>query len=66
VGRAAIDSVEVPLSDSSLALARESEAVFPGAVDGPKWESLPYETRPERALRGGPPPATSSKMRCRF
>ena len=51
-GGAAIDSVGVPLPESSLALARESDAVLLGAVGGPKWESLPYEMRPERALLG--------------
>lgn len=52
VGGAAIDSAGVPMPQSSLALALESHAVLLGAVGGPKWESLPYEMRPERALLG--------------
>jgi 3-isopropylmalate dehydrogenase len=52
IGGAAIDSVGIPLPDASLALARESHAVLLGAVGGPKWEHLPYEIRPERALLG--------------
>lgn len=52
VGGAAIDTFGVPLPESSLALARQSDAVLLGAVGGPKWEPLPYEVRPERALLG--------------
>jgi 3-isopropylmalate dehydrogenase len=51
-GGSATDSCGTPLPESSLALARESDAVLLGAVGGPKWESLPYELRPERALLG--------------
>ena len=52
IGGAAIDALGIPLPESSLALARQSDAVLLGAVGGPKWESLPYEIRPERALLG--------------
>ena len=51
-GGSATDSCGTPLPESSLALARESDAVLLGAVGGPKWESLPHELRPERALLG--------------
>jgi len=52
VGGAAVDACGLPLPESSLALARASDAVLLGAVGGPKWESLPYDLRPERALLG--------------
>jgi 3-isopropylmalate dehydrogenase len=52
VGGCAYDRFGVPLPDPSLALARKSYAVLLGAVGGPKWESLDYSVRPERALMG--------------
>ncbi len=52
VGGAAIDKTGRPLPADTLALAKESDAVLLGAVGGPKWECLPYEVRPERALLG--------------
>jgi len=52
IGGAAIDALGTPLPDLSLAIARKSDAVLLGAVGGPKWEALPYEVRPERALLG--------------
>ena len=50
VGGASIDEYGEPLKDRALDFARKSDAVLLGAVGGPKWESLPYEKRPERAL----------------
>jgi 3-isopropylmalate dehydrogenase len=52
VGGAATDACGMPLPESSLALARASDAVLLGAVGGPKWEALSYDLRPERALLG--------------
>ncbi|HEX9158223.1 MAG TPA: 3-isopropylmalate dehydrogenase [Syntrophales bacterium] len=52
IGGAATDECGMPLPESSLALARASDAVLLGAVGGPKWEALPYDLRPERALLG--------------
>ncbi len=52
VGGAAIDQVGHPLPEETLAGAKEADAVLLGAVGGPKWETLPYEIRPERALLG--------------
>ncbi|MBI4715749.1 MAG: 3-isopropylmalate dehydrogenase [Nitrospirae bacterium] len=52
VGGCAIDAFEDPLPEDSLRLAKESDAVLLGAVGGPKWESLDYTIRPERALLG--------------
>jgi 3-isopropylmalate dehydrogenase len=52
VGGHAIDKVGVPLPKSTLALAKQSDAVLLGAVGGPRWEGLDYTLRPERALLG--------------
>jgi len=50
VGGAAIDEYGTPLPEESLKLAKESHAILLGAVGGPKWDSVSYEIRPERAL----------------
>ncbi len=52
VGGAAYDLHGHPLPPETLALARSSDAILLGAVGGTKWESLPRELRPERALLG--------------
>ena len=50
IGGAAIDAEGTPLSDGTLARARECRAVLLGAVGGPEWDALPVEARPERGL----------------
>ncbi len=50
VGGCSIDAHGVPLTEETLQMARESDAVLLGAVGGPKWEPLDYSVRPERAL----------------
>ncbi len=52
IGGQAIDKVGVPLPNDTLAIAKQSDAVLLGAVGGPRWESLEYSLRPERALLG--------------
>ncbi|VAX25518.1 3-isopropylmalate dehydrogenase [hydrothermal vent metagenome] len=52
VGGSAYDEFGTPLPESTLTLAKEADAVLLGAVGGPKWESLDYGVRPERALLG--------------
>jgi 3-isopropylmalate dehydrogenase len=52
IGGAAYERCGEPLPEESLNLARESDAVLLGAVGGPKWDSLDYQHRPERALLG--------------
>ncbi|GAB6068054.1 3-isopropylmalate dehydrogenase [Methylothermus subterraneus] len=52
VGGAAYDATGHPLPQETLALAKAADAVLLGAVGGPKWESLDYALRPERALLG--------------
>jgi len=51
-GGCAYDATGSPLPDETLERAKEADAVLLGAVGGPKWEDLPYEARPERALLG--------------
>ena len=51
-GGKAIDSSGEPLPASTLATAKECDALLLGAVGGPRWESLPGHLRPERALLG--------------
>ncbi|VAX19799.1 3-isopropylmalate dehydrogenase [hydrothermal vent metagenome] len=50
VGGSAYEEHGTPLPDETLKLAKEADAILLGAVGGPKWEPLPYEVRPERAL----------------
>ena len=51
-GGIAIDTCGEPLPESSLTVAKESDAVLLGAVGGPKWDDLPGKSRPEAALLG--------------
>lgn len=51
-GGAAIDETGRCLPDETLAAAKASDAVLLGAVGGPKWDTLPGDERPERALLG--------------
>ncbi|MHB1218594.1 MAG: 3-isopropylmalate dehydrogenase [Alphaproteobacteria bacterium] len=50
VGGSAIDKHGVPLTDETMADAMGVDAVLLGAVGGPKWDSLPFEKKPERGL----------------
>ena len=50
VGGASIDRFGVPLTPETLALAQSADAVFLGAVGGPKWDGLEAAKRPEKAL----------------
>jgi 3-isopropylmalate dehydrogenase len=50
VGGAAIDAHGVPLTDETVDKAQKADAVVLGAVGGPKWDGVPYETRPEAGL----------------
>jgi 3-isopropylmalate dehydrogenase len=50
VGGVAYDASGTPLTDATMAEAMASDAVLFGSVGGPKWETLPFELRPERGL----------------
>jgi len=51
-GGASIDAFGVPLTSETLEKAKACEAVFLGAVGGPKWDHLPSDKRPEKGLLG--------------
>ncbi len=51
-GGIAIDATGDPLPDATVAACRRSDAVLLGAVGGPRWDTLPGDRRPERALLG--------------
>jgi 3-isopropylmalate dehydrogenase len=50
VGGAAIDKTGTPLPNETLDACKKADAVFLGAVGGPKWDSLPAGKRPENGL----------------
>src|SRR5271154_1344038 len=50
VGGAAYDAHKVSISEGDMAKATSADAVIFGAVGGPKWDSVPYEMRPEAGL----------------
>ncbi len=50
LGGASIDRFGTPITDDARKLAREADAVFLGAVGGPKWDALAAAQRPEKAL----------------
>jgi len=52
VGGSAYDVTGHPLPETTLAMAREADAVLLGAVGGTKWESLDISLRPEKGLLG--------------
>lgn len=49
-GGAAIDATGVPFPDSVREACFGADAVFLGAVGGPKWDAQPLATRPEAGL----------------
>ena len=49
-GGASYDKYGTPITDEVFYKALESEAVILGAVGGPKWDSLEFSKKPERAL----------------
>jgi 3-isopropylmalate dehydrogenase len=50
VGGTSYDHHGTPLTDEVMAKALEADAVLFGAVGGPKYDSLPFEVKPERGL----------------
>lgn len=51
-GGAAIDKTGRCLPEETVEKAKNSDAVLLGAVGGPKWDRLPGDERPEKALLG--------------
>ena len=52
IGGCAIDATGQPLPDETVKGCLASDSVLLGAVGGPKWDSLPGDKRPEKALLG--------------
>ena len=50
VGGSAIDKTGNPLPNETLEACRKADAIFLGAVGGPKWDALPVGKRPESGL----------------
>src|SRR5277367_1913760 len=50
IGGNAIDKTGNPLPNETLDACRKADAVFLGAVGGPKWDALPVGKRPESGL----------------
>src|ERR1700748_1431063 len=50
VGGSAYDAHKVSITDETMAKAKAADAVIFGGVGGPKWDSVPYEARPEAGL----------------
>jgi len=51
-GGCAIDAAGVPLPQGTVEGCLASDSVLLGAVGGPKWDALPGDLRPEKALLG--------------
>jgi len=50
VGGVSYEKHKKPITDEVFYKALESEAIILGAVGGPKWDTLEFSKRPERAL----------------
>jgi 3-isopropylmalate dehydrogenase len=50
VGGSAYDASKQSITDATMAQAVAADAVIFGSVGGPKWDSVPYEVRPEAGL----------------
>lgn len=52
IGGVAIDKHGIPLPEETVKGCLDSDSVLLGAVGGPKWDTLPGNMRPEKALLG--------------
>lgn len=52
IGGCAIDATGKPLPEETVSGCLASDSVLLGAVGGPKWDTLPGDLRPEKALLG--------------
>ena len=52
IGGVAIDKYGIPLPEETVKGCLASDSVLLGAVGGPKWDNLPGNLRPEKALLG--------------
>lgn len=51
-GGCSIDKNGIPLTDETIEICKNADSVLLGAVGGPKWDDVPSEKRPEKALLG--------------
>ena len=51
-GGCSIDRYGIPLTDETLNICKNSDAILLGAVGGPKWDNVDASIRPEKALLG--------------
>ena len=51
-GGCSIDVHGIPLTEQTIETCKQADAVLLGAVGGPKWDDVPSEKRPEKALLG--------------
>ncbi len=52
IGGAAYEATGTPLPQETIDLCKKADAVFLGAVGGPKWDSLSPDKRPEKGILG--------------
>ena len=52
IGGISIDNHGVPLTQETIDGCLKADSVLLGAVGGPKWDTLPGNMRPEKALLG--------------
>src|ERR1700730_16532629 len=50
VGGSCYDAHGVAVTNATMEMAHAADAVIFGAVGGPKWDSVPYDVRPEAGL----------------
>lgn len=51
-GGSSIDANGVPLTEETVEICKAADSVLLGAVGGPKWDNVPGDKRPEKALLG--------------
>ena len=51
-GGCSIDKNGIPLTEETIEICKNADSVLLGAVGGPKWDEVPSEKRPEKALLG--------------
>ncbi len=51
-GGCSIDVNGIPLTQETIDICKASDSVLLGAVGGPKWDGVPSDKRPEKALLG--------------
>ncbi|UCH63712.1 MAG: 3-isopropylmalate dehydrogenase [Fidelibacterota bacterium] len=49
-GGVSIDDCGVPITDETLQACLDADVVLLGAIGGPRWDDLPHDQKPERAL----------------